>query len=90
MTGPPTNIITTIEELKSAEATSRAIVVGYFAADTPEDDKAMTEFLTIARADMDDIFYQTSVAAVAEAAGAPLNSFSVVSTFQVPSQNPLH
>lgn len=83
MTGPPTNIITTVEELKAAEAASNAIVVGYFAADTPENDTALSAFISIARADMDDIFYQTSVAEVGQAASASLNSFSVVSTFQV-------
>eukprot|EP00892_Ulva_mutabilis_P003381 jgi/Ulvmu1/1414/UM011_0143.1 len=82
MTGPPTNIITTLDELKAAEAASPAIVVGYFAADTPENDTALAEFVAVAREDMSDVFYQTSVAEVAQAAAAPLNSFSVVSTFQ--------
>lgn len=83
MTGPATKVITTVEELKKAEADSVAIVVGYFAVDTPENDTALTEFIKTARMDVNDIFYQTSVSAVAEAAAAPLGSFSVISTFKV-------
>lgn len=83
MTGPATKVITTVEELKKAEAEADAIVVGYFAADTAENDTALTEFLKTARMDVNDIFYQTSVSAVAEAAGASLGSFSVISTFKV-------
>lgn len=82
MTGPATKVITTVEELKKAEAEADAIVVGYFAADTAENDTALTEFIKTARMDVNDIFYQTSVSAVAEAAGAALGSFSVISTFK--------
>lgn len=83
MTGPATNVITTVDELKAAEAAADAIVVGYFAADTPENDTALSEFVKTARMDINDIFYQTSIADVAEAAGATLNAFSVISNFKV-------
>lgn len=82
MTGPPTNVISTAEGLKTAEAASDAIVVGYFAADTPENDTALSEFIKTARMDINDIFFQTSVPAVAEAAAATLGSFSVVTNFK--------
>lgn len=82
MTGPATNVITTVDELKAAEAAADAIVVGYFAADTPENDTALSEFVKTARMDINDIFYQTSIADVAEAAGATLNAFSVISNFK--------
>lgn len=83
MTGPATKLISTVDELKAAESSADAIVVAYFAADTPEDDPALSEFVATARMDVNDIFYQTSEAAVAEAASATLGSFSVVTNFKV-------
>jgi hypothetical protein len=80
--GPPAKTVTTVEELSAVEAEGNVILVGYF-ADLTGTSAALTAFTEACRG-LEIPCAQTSVAAVAKAAGTSQDSVAVVTKFKVP------
>jgi hypothetical protein len=79
--GPAAKTVTTVEELTEVEADGDVTLVGYF-GDITGTSVALTAFTEACRS-LDISCAQTSVAAVAKAAGASKDSVAVVTKFKV-------
>lgn len=79
--GPAAQTVTTVEELTEVEAEGDVTLVGYF-SDVTGTSAALTAFTEACRS-LDVACAQTSVAAVAKAAGASKDSVAVITKFQV-------
>lgn len=79
--GPAAKTVATVEELTEVEAEGDVTLVGYF-SDVTGTSAALTAFTEACR-NLNMACAQTSVAAVAKAAGASKESVAVVTKFKV-------